>query len=98
VLLTDTRVAAGATVVRSITDKQVVIATGCRVGSDTDLTVSEMFPDSINTGLTLLGKNTRLPAGLTVGGNCVVGSDLVESDFAGLRAIPSGKSFRVQPI
>ncbi len=98
VVLTDTKVMPGATVVRSIVDKEVVIASGCRVGSDTDLTVNETFPESINTGLTLLGKNTRLPAGLVVGGNCVIGSDLVESDFAGLPSIPSGKSFRVQPI
>ncbi len=98
VILTDTKVMPGATVVRSIADKEVVIASGCRIGSDTDLTVNETFPESINTGLTLLGKNTRLPSGLMVGGNCVIGSDLVESDFAGLRSIPSGKSFRVQPI
>ena len=97
-VLYDTRVQPGATVVRAITDKQVVFASGCRVGSDTDLTINEAFPDAINTGLTLLGKNTRLPAGLVVGGNCVIGSDLVESDFAGLHQIASGKSFRVQPI
>lgn len=98
VVMTDTRIEAGATLLRSITDKQVVIARGCRVGSDSDLTVNEMFPDSINTGLTLVGKNTRLPPGFRVGGNCVIGSDLVEADFAGMTSLPGGKSFGVQPL
>jgi glucose-1-phosphate adenylyltransferase len=98
VIMTDTRVEAGATVVRSITDKQVLIGAGCRVGSESDLTVNELFPDSINTGLTLVGKNTRLPAGFRVGGNCVIGSDLTEADFAGMTSLPSGKSFGVEPL
>lgn len=98
VILTDSRVDAGATVVRTITDKEVHVAAGCRVGSDTDLTVNDMFPDSINTGITLIGKNTSLPPRFHVGGNCVVGADLSPLDFAGLNAIPSGKSYRVQPL
>ncbi len=98
VIMTDTRIEAGASVVRCITDKQVMIASGCRVGSDSDQTVNEMFPESINTGLTLVGKNTALPRGFRVGGNCVVGSDLTEADFAGISSLPSGKSIGVRPL
>ncbi len=98
VVMTDTRIEAGATVVRSIIDKQVLIAVGCRVGSDGDEPVNELFPDSINTGLTLIGKNTKLPPHLRVGGNCVIGSDLVPEDFAGLTELAGGKCLGVHPL
>ncbi|MGQ9554137.1 MAG: glucose-1-phosphate adenylyltransferase [Anaerolineae bacterium] len=97
IVMTDSRIEAGATVLRCILDKQVLVAQGCTVGSETDLVVNELFPDSINTGLTLIGKNTRLPAGFRVGANCVVGPDLDESAFAGISALASGKSVAVEP-
>ena len=57
-----------------------------------------MFPDSINTGITIVGKNTSIPAGMRIGGNCVVGPDLTESSFAGITDLGSGKTIGVQPL
>ena len=96
IIMTDSRIEAGAVVVRCILDKEVVVAQGCTVGSETDVAVNETFPDTINTGLTLIGKNTRLPVGLRVGANCVIGSDLDETAFAGMSALASGKNVAVE--
>jgi hypothetical protein len=35
----------------------------------------------LNTGITLIGKRTRLPDHLTVGRNCKIGTDLRPEDF-----------------
>jgi len=97
IILTDSRIEAGATVVRSILDKAVLVGQGASVGSETEQAISEMFPDAINTGLTLLGKNVRLPAGFRAGANCVVGPDMDECALAALSQLPGGKSVGVQP-
>jgi glucose-1-phosphate adenylyltransferase len=62
-------------------DKNVIVGEGAHVGFGMDYTPNRLKPDSLNTGITLVGKNTRLPAGLRVGRNCVIYSDLVEDDF-----------------
>lgn len=98
IVMTDCVIQSGAAVVRSILDKLVTVAPGCVVGNESDQTVNEMFPDSINSGLTLVGKNTALPAGLRIGSNCVIGPDLTEADFAGITSLASGKCIGVQPL
>ncbi|MHB0876678.1 MAG: glucose-1-phosphate adenylyltransferase [Anaerolineae bacterium] len=98
IVLTDTRVEAGATVVRCILDKAITVGSGSVVGSETDVAVNETFPDSINTGLTIVGKNARIPAGVRIGSNCVIGPDIGEEAFAGISELGSGKSLGVQPL
>jgi glucose-1-phosphate adenylyltransferase len=72
VVLTDSVVEAGATVERTIVDKQVTIGENARVGS-------------VETGSELLvgmiGKNSHLPAGITVEPGAVIATDVIPSDF-----------------
>jgi glucose-1-phosphate adenylyltransferase len=82
-VLTDTYIEAGAVVERCILDKIVVIGHNARVGK-----IQEMG----ELGITCVGKNTHVPAGYTVGNNCVLGTDLRLEDFAAYtgKSVPNG--------
>lgn len=77
IVFTDTYIEAGAVVERAILDKIVVIGHNARVGRISD--VGEL-------GITCVGKNTHIPAGFTVGHNCIMGTDLRLEDFAAFTA------------
>jgi glucose-1-phosphate adenylyltransferase len=76
VVFDDCEIGAGAIVERAILDKNVVVGTDAHIGAGPNV-----------CGLTLVGKNTRLPPGLCVGCRCVIGSDLIEDDFTTDRVI-----------
>ncbi len=83
IVLTDSYIEAGAVVERCILDKIVIIGAGARVGAISDVG---------DFGITCVGKNTHVPAGYTVGQNCVLGTDLRLEEFEKFKdkAIPSG--------
>jgi glucose-1-phosphate adenylyltransferase len=73
VILTDSVIEAGATVERMIVDKQVTIGENARVGSVES--VSELL-------VGMIGKNSHLPAGITVEPGAVIATDVIPSDFS----------------
>jgi glucose-1-phosphate adenylyltransferase len=95
IILTDCDIGTGAIVDRAILDKNVIVGEGVHIGFGMDYTANRLDP-SLHTGITLVGKNTRLPAGLRVGHNCVIHSDLVEDDFF-TDLIASGQYVSYQP-
>lgn len=72
IIFTDTFVEAGAVVERSVIDKMVVVGHDARVGK---------IQDGADLGITVVGKNTQIPAGFMVGRNVVLGTDLDRNDF-----------------
>ncbi len=96
IVFTDCDIEAGAFVDRAILDKNVVVGEGAHIGFGTDYTPNRLNPQGLNTGLTLVGKNTHLPAGLRVGRNCVIYSDLTQDDFLA-DFIASGQNVGFQP-
>ena len=60
-------------------DKNVVVGKGTHLGFGEDYTPNESQPQPLRTGISLVGKNTRLPPGIVVGRNVVIGSDLPEA-------------------
>jgi glucose-1-phosphate adenylyltransferase len=95
IILTDCVIGTGAIVDRAILDKNIIVGDGAHIGFGTDYTANRLDP-SLNTGITLVGKNTHLPAGLRVGRNCVIFSDLIEDDFL-TDLIASGRVVSFQP-
>ena len=71
VLMHGCRVASGAVVDRAILDKGVVVGTGAVVG-DGEPAPNDTLPHSLSCGATVIGKGTRVPAGIAVGRNCLV--------------------------
>lgn len=84
VILTDTYIEAGAHIDRCIIDKMVVIGQDARVGK---------IQDMGELGITVVGKNTHIPAGFTIGRNVVLGTDLNPDDYVEFedKVIPNGR-------
>jgi glucose-1-phosphate adenylyltransferase len=74
---------------RVILDKRVHIGPRARVGFGEDRTPNRSCPEHLSSGITIVGKETRIPEGTTIGRNCRVSANLIEEDFPG-DMIPSG--------
>ena len=92
VLMTDAVVGENAVVDHAILDKRVRVGEGARIGWGDDRTVS--VPDGLHSALTVVGKNTPIPARVRVGRNCAIAADLGEGDFE-KAWIPSGTAVGV---
>ncbi|MDH5508448.1 MAG: sugar phosphate nucleotidyltransferase [Anaerolineae bacterium] len=73
VILTDAIIAADARVERSLIDKRVQVGLGAQVGGD--------------GAITMVGKNSVLPPGITLAPGAVVGADVVPSDFPSMHIL-----------
>ncbi len=89
------RIERGAVVERAILDKEIYVAEGCVVGGTDDYTPNKERPDLLSSGITIVGKRARLPAGVQIGRNCIIGPGVREDDFPGLW-IPSGETIRTR--
>jgi glucose-1-phosphate adenylyltransferase len=88
IIMTDTYIDAEAVVERCIIDKYVFVGNKARVGQ-----INEVG----DLGLTLIGKNSRIPPELCIGASCVLGTDLTSDHFAVFRdkVVPSGTEIGV---
>ncbi|HET9494204.1 MAG TPA: glucose-1-phosphate adenylyltransferase [Chloroflexia bacterium] len=91
IILTGTVIGAGTVVDRAILDKDIHTGRNSRIGHGDDMTPNKQHPGRLSTGISLVGKRSRLPDNLTVGRNCVVGPDLRPEDFAA-DTLPSGET------
>jgi len=83
IIFSGTSIGEGSVVDHSILDKEVVVGRHSRIGYGDDNTPNKQEPGRLNTGITLVGKRSRLPDNLTVGRNCKIGADLRPEDFSG---------------
>lgn len=72
VIFTDTVIEAGAVVDRALIDKDVRIGEGSIIGDGENINPNRDNPTLLNTGLTLVGKGSQIPAGVSVGRNAVI--------------------------
>lgn len=90
IVFNDVVVEAGAVVDRCILDKRVRIGAGAHVGAGEDNTANLEMPDVLNTGLTLIGKDSHIPPNVTLGRNVVVHADTDEKTLGKKKKHPSG--------
>jgi len=90
VILYDAIVEAGAVVDRSIVDKRAVIGAGARVGAGDDNQPNSALPRVLNTGLTLIGEKSVVPAEWTLGRNVVVHPESDVKSFGKKKTVASG--------
>lgn len=72
IILTDTVIKAGAVVDRAIIDQDVTVGEGVQIGISEDNTPNRELPNRLNTGISLIGRGTTIPAGTIIGRNCVI--------------------------
>ncbi len=93
ILFDDCRVERNAVVDRCILDKGARVGEGVRLGAGDDYTPNQARPDLLWSGISLVGKRSRLPDGLGVGRNVIVAANVREEDFA-VNWVPSGETVR----
>jgi glucose-1-phosphate adenylyltransferase len=81
VIMNDTVVNANAKIERAIVDKEVWIGEGAEIGYGVDNVPNRRYPERLNTGLTVIGKRARIPAGLKIGHNAIINPHANESHF-----------------
>ena len=83
VIFEDSIIEEGATVDLSICDKRVHIGSGTVVGQGENLKhANHEYPEHLYTGITLVGKKAHLPAGMTIGRNCIVRPGYASADIS----------------
>ena len=92
IILFDTVIGAGSVIDRAILDKEVVVGKHCQIGYGEAMTPNKLEPGLLNSGITLIGKRTRLPDNLKVGRNCKIGTDLEPEDFPASSLLESGET------
>lgn len=85
VILNDTIIEPGAVVERCVIDKDVRICRDALVGHSDSNKPNPELPVRLNTGLTLVGKGSLVPAGMRLGRNVVI------HPFSGAEAFGNGK-------
>jgi len=90
IVMFDTVIRSGAVVDRAILDKEVVVGQGAIVGDGPyDDTPNKQEPSRLNTGITVVGKQSVIPRGARIGRNVKVGEKVRSTDF-GARTVRSG--------
>jgi glucose-1-phosphate adenylyltransferase len=92
IVMFDTVIRAGAVVDRAILDKEVVVGQGAIVGHGPyDGPPNKQEPGRLNTGITVVGKQSIVPRGARLGRNVKIGGDVRSTDYA-TRVVKSGGS------
>jgi glucose-1-phosphate adenylyltransferase len=68
----------GAVVDRAIIDKEVEIGQNALVGDGSMTIANAERPDILDTGISILGKRARIPAGFRIGRNVIIGPGVDE--------------------
>lgn len=89
IIMNDTRIESNARVNHAILDKDISVGAGAVVGTGDASQPNRVIPHLLHTGLTVVGKGSRIPAGISVGRNCCLAADLRASDFVGTE-VPTG--------
>jgi glucose-1-phosphate adenylyltransferase len=89
VIMNDTVIRAGSVVDKCVLDKEIEIGAGAQVGVGDDNTPNQLEPANINTGITIVGKRARIPAGAVIGRNCRIDPNTTAADYDQIQ-VPSG--------
>lgn len=96
VILTNVVIEEGVQLDRCIVDDDVVLERNAIVGQGADDTPNHELPDILNTGLTLIGREARIPADSQIGRNVHIHSFAQPADFPE-GAVPNGSVIGTNP-
>jgi glucose-1-phosphate adenylyltransferase len=90
IILNDTIIGSGAVVDRCVLDEGVQIDERVLLGDGQDNTPNRDTPERLNTGLTLVGMRSHVPAGARVGRNVIIRPRTNAEVFTQHNVVPSG--------
>jgi glucose-1-phosphate adenylyltransferase len=76
IVFSDTVIEKGAAVKACIIDKRVRVGREAVLGYGNPTCPNTRYPEVVSSGITVVGTQTRVPDGIRVGRNCLIGSDL----------------------
>jgi glucose-1-phosphate adenylyltransferase len=91
IVMFDSVIGSRAVIDRAILDKEVTVGAGAIVGEGPDDTPNRQEAGRLNTGITVVGKQSTIPRGARIGRNVKVADRVRSSDFI-KKVIPSGAS------
>lgn len=83
IILNDTKIGREVIVDKGILDKNVHVGDGVHIGYGEDFTPNRRYPQCLSSGITVVGKSTTIPAGVKIGRNCIIGSNIEPRHFSG---------------
>lgn len=83
IILNDTKIGREVIIDKGILDKNVHVGDGVHIGYGEDFTPNRRYPQCLSFGITVVGKSTTIPAGVKIGHNCIIGSNIEPSHFSG---------------
>ena len=86
IIFPDTYIGPDSKINHSIIDKKVIIGKECRIGAHDRNNLPQ-------DGITVVGKGSRIPPRMDIGGGCIIDSGLLEEDFISTY-IPDGDVFK----
>ena len=95
IVMFDSVIGSRAVIDRAILDKEVTVGAGAIIGEGPDDTPNRSEPTRLNTGITVVGKQSVIPRGARLGRNVRVGAKVRTADFL-KRVVPGGGS--VDPL
>ena len=96
IVMSGTVVKEGSELVRTIVSENAVIGALARIGFGEDV-INEEQPKIYNSGLSVVGENTAIPEGVTIGKNCAVYGAIDETMFEE-GYLPSGKNLIIEEV
>jgi glucose-1-phosphate adenylyltransferase len=94
VVFEDSYIDRDAVVDLAVCDKRVRIGVGAIIGEGGDNSrPNREFPKHLYTGITLIGKETVVPAQIRIGRNCIVHPRHEEGDYGSMRELADGETF-----
>lgn len=96
VIMNDTIIRAGASVICCVLDKEVEVGANARLGAGEDNTPNQLEPDKLYTGITIAGKRASIPDGVVIGRNCRIDPSTTQADYDS-NEIPSGGTVAKKP-
>jgi glucose-1-phosphate adenylyltransferase len=96
IIMNNCYIGEGAVIDRCIIDHNSVIGANVEMGFGEDIP-HELFPHIYNTGISVVGENSVVPSGVTIGKNCVIYGKTEISDYEN-NALSSGKGIVKEDI
>ncbi|MEW6202962.1 MAG: hypothetical protein AB1546_13375, partial [bacterium] len=72
-------------------DHKPNIGANCRIGGYGNAPPNKEHPTHLFSGITLIGMESEIPEGATVGRNCIIYPDVKATDYDGVKDIPDGE-------
>jgi len=93
VLMNDTVIGRNCVIDHTIIDKEVIVGAESHIGHGEDYRFNHVSPKILNSGLTIIGKRTTVPARYKIGRNCIIYDSVTPGDLPD-KEVQSGETIK----